>query len=186
MTPQYMFANLGSILASLMFIRAMFQQYFPYQLQNFLEKYSQKLMVYFYPYIQVRFNEFTGERLTRSEAYSAIENYLSSTTSMQAKRLKAEIGKNNQSLVLSMDDNEEVGDVFKGVKLCELLEETDMTPADVAEHLMPKTISGDATFCLESLIQGLEKAKEEAKLKAEVEAKRIEQSAKAEAQEQDK
>lgn len=74
-------------------------------------------MVYFYPYIQVRFNEFTGERLTRSEAYSAIENYLSSTTSMQAKRLKAEIGKNNQSLVLSMDDNEEVGDVFKGVKL---------------------------------------------------------------------
>lgn len=117
MTPQYMFANLGSILASLIFIRAMFQQYFPHQLQHFLEKYSQRLMAYFYPYIQIRFNEFTGERLTRSEAYSAIENYLSSTTSMQAKRLKAEIGKNNQSLVLSMDDHEEVGDEFKGVRL---------------------------------------------------------------------
>ena len=117
MTPQNMFANLGSILASLMFFRAMFQQYFPHQLQNLLEKYSQRVMAFFYPYIQIRFNEFTGERLTRSEAYSAIENYLSSTTSMQAKRLKAEIGKNNQSLVLSMDDNEEVGDEFKGVRL---------------------------------------------------------------------
>ncbi|OMP08363.1 hypothetical protein COLO4_06548 [Corchorus olitorius] len=53
----------------------------------------------------------------RSEAYSAIENYLSSTSSLQAKRLKADIVKNNQSLVLSMDDHEEVADEFKGVKL---------------------------------------------------------------------
>ncbi|KAI4351570.1 hypothetical protein L6164_005921 [Bauhinia variegata] len=53
----------------------------------------------------------------RSEAYSAIENYLSSNTSSQAKRLKADIGKNNQSLVLSMDDHEEVADVFNGTKL---------------------------------------------------------------------
>ncbi|XP_052722761.1 AAA-ATPase ASD, mitochondrial-like isoform X4 [Vigna angularis] len=58
-----------------------------------------------------------GERLMRSEAYSAIENYLSSKASTQAKKLKGDIGKNNQSLVLSMDDHEEVGDEFSGVKL---------------------------------------------------------------------
>lgn len=71
-------------------------------------------------------------------------------------------------------------------KISELFEEADMTPADVAEHLMPKSISGEATLCLESLIQGLEKAKEEVKLKAEVEAKKIEESAKIEAKEEDK
>ncbi|XP_061367690.1 AAA-ATPase ASD, mitochondrial-like [Gastrolobium bilobum] len=118
MKPGDMFpANLGSIIASLMVVWAMLQQFFPYQLRNQIEKYSQQLMTFVYPYIQITFHEFTGERLMRSEAYSAIENYLSTKASTQAKRLKADIGKNNQSLVLSMDDHEEVGDVFNGVKL---------------------------------------------------------------------
>jgi len=71
-------------------------------------------------------------------------------------------------------------------KISELLEETDMSPADVAEDLMPKSTSGDPTLCLEGLIQALEKAKEEARLKAEEEAKKTEQPAKEEAKEEDK
>ncbi|KAK4281041.1 hypothetical protein QN277_012581 [Acacia crassicarpa] len=117
MNSREMFASLGSIIASLMFVWALFQQYFPYQLRNQIEKYSQRLVTFVYPYIQITFHELTGERLMRSEAYSAIENYLSSGASTQAKRLKADIGKNNQSLVLSMDDHEEVAEEFKGAKL---------------------------------------------------------------------
>ncbi|MBA0652491.1 hypothetical protein Goklo_019750 [Gossypium klotzschianum] len=100
-----------------MFVWAVFQQYFPYQFRGYIAKYSQRLLSFVYPYIQITFNEFTGERLMRSEAYSAIESYLSSTSSSQAKRLKADIVKNNRSLVLSMDDHEEVADEFQGVKL---------------------------------------------------------------------
>uniref|UniRef100_A0A803QM30 AAA+ ATPase domain-containing protein n=1 Tax=Cannabis sativa TaxID=3483 RepID=A0A803QM30_CANSA len=111
-------AQLGSYLGGLMFLWAIFQQFFPNQLRNYLEKYSQRLASHLYPYIQIRFNELTGERLMRSEAYSAIENYLSTNSSLHAKRLKADVVKsNNQSLVLSMDDHEEVVDEFKGVKL---------------------------------------------------------------------
>ncbi|EXB47693.1 putative mitochondrial chaperone BCS1-B [Morus notabilis] len=117
MNPKDTFAQLGSLVGGLMFFWAIFQQYFPYQLRTYLEKYSHRLVNYVYPYIQVRFNDFTGERLMRSEAYSAIQNYLSVNSSMQAKRLKADIVKKGQSLVLSMDDHEEVADVFKGVKL---------------------------------------------------------------------
>lgn len=117
MEPGDMFGHIGSIIASLMFVWAMFKQFFPYQLSNQIEKYSQRLVRFVYPYIQITFHEFTGERLMRSEAYSAIENYLSSKASTQAKRLKAEIVKNNTSLVLSMDDHEEVADEFNGVKL---------------------------------------------------------------------
>ncbi|KAL4581675.1 hypothetical protein LXL04_006202 [Taraxacum kok-saghyz] len=111
-------AQLGSVLASVMFVWAIIQQYFPYNIRNFFDKYSQRFLTLFYPYIQITFNEFTGERFKRSEAYSAIETYLGTTSSMQAKRFKADIIKNNtQPLALSMDDHEEVADEFNGVKV---------------------------------------------------------------------
>ncbi|KAF8399386.1 hypothetical protein HHK36_015250 [Tetracentron sinense] len=109
--------GLGSTIAGLMFFWAMFQQYFPYQFRGYLEKYIHRLMGFVYPYIQITINEYTGERLKRSEAYAAIEAYLSANSSKRAKRLKADIGKNSQSLVLSMDDHEEVTDEFQGIKL---------------------------------------------------------------------
>ena len=62
-----------------------------------------------------------------------------------------------------------------------------MTPAEVAEHLMPKTISGDAKVCFESLVGALEKAKQDAILKAEEEAKEKEkESARLKAEEEAK
>lgn len=57
-------------------------------------------------------------------------------------------------------------------KIDGLLQETIMTPADVGENLMPKTVPWDAETCLESLIKALEKAKElQARQKAEGEEK---------------
>ncbi|KAL2898506.1 hypothetical protein RDABS01_040288 [Bienertia sinuspersici] len=53
----------------------------------------------------------------RSEAYIAIENYLSTNSSKQAKRLKADMMQNNQNLALSMDEHEEVADEYKRVKI---------------------------------------------------------------------
>ncbi|XP_059451839.1 AAA-ATPase At3g28510-like [Corylus avellana] len=118
MEAKDMFGNLGSIIASLMFVWAMFQQYVPYQLQHNIEKYCQILVRFAYPYIQIRFDELTGDYdIFRSEAYTAIQTYLSSRSSTQAKMLKADIAKNSQSLALRMDDHEEVADEFKGVKL---------------------------------------------------------------------
>ena len=55
--------------------------------------------------------------------------------------------------------------------ICELLKEIKITPADVAEHLMPKTSSKDTQVYLKSLIQAFELAKEEAKKKSEEDAK---------------
>ncbi|NP_001148126.2 ATPase 3 [Zea mays] len=57
----------------------------------------------------------------------------------------------------------------------QLLEETDMSPADVAENLMSmsKKKKRDANACLESLVKALKQAKEEAaKAKVEAEAKK--------------
>ncbi|GKB27164.1 AAA-ATPase ASD, mitochondrial-like protein [Tanacetum coccineum] len=113
-----MLTQFGSILASVMFVLAIIQRYFPYDLSNMFSKHSKRFLAPFYPYIQIKFNEFTGDRFRHSEAYSIIETYLGETTSMEAKRLKGDIIKNNAQVVsLSMDDHEEVSDVFNGVKV---------------------------------------------------------------------
>ncbi len=69
-------AQLGSLIASMMFLWAMFDQYFPYHLRSSILSYGKKLVSLVYPYIQITFQEFTGEYLKRSEAYAAIETYL--------------------------------------------------------------------------------------------------------------
>ncbi|CAH9123313.1 unnamed protein product [Cuscuta epithymum] len=53
-----------------------------------------------------------------------------------------------------------------------LLTETEITPADVAESLMPKSGEGDETTCLEALVEALEKAKEDARVEAEEEERK--------------
>ena len=112
-----MWAKPGSLVAGAMFLWVMFQQYTPHQFRSYIEKYSQKLVSFVYPYIQITFQEYSENRFRRSEAYVAIENYLSVDASTRAKRLKADVIKDSQSLVLSMDEREEVREEFKGVKL---------------------------------------------------------------------
>ncbi|KAM6569858.1 hypothetical protein CsatB_017843 [Cannabis sativa] len=119
-----MWTTMGSSIASFMFIWAIVRQYCPYEIRRFLEKCTHRVTGHFYPYITISFHEFTGDRLKRSEAYSAIEAYLSSNTSKSAKRLKAEMGKDSTNLVLSMDEFERVTDEFKGAKVWWVLSKT--------------------------------------------------------------
>ncbi|GMN47111.1 hypothetical protein TIFTF001_016283 [Ficus carica] len=112
-----MWTKVGSIMASLMFVYAMFQQYFPYQFRSYFTKYSNKVVGLVYPYIQITFNEYSGDRFKRSEVFTAIQTYLSANSSERARRLKAHDIKDSKSLVLSLDDNEEVTDDFQGVKV---------------------------------------------------------------------
>jgi ATP-dependent 26S proteasome regulatory subunit len=60
-----------------------------------------------------------------------------------------------------------------------LMEETKITPADVAENLMPMSPLDEAEKCLSNLIQALEKAKEEVAKKEDA-AKKKEEAAKKE------
>ncbi|XP_043704598.1 AAA-ATPase ASD, mitochondrial-like [Telopea speciosissima] len=111
-----LWTSLSSTAAAIMFFWAIFQQYFPYNLREYLGKYGHQFVTFFYPYIQITFNEYTADRFSRSEVYSTIEAYLSLNSSTRAKRLKADAGKNTRNLVLSMDDHEEVTDEFQGTK----------------------------------------------------------------------
>lgn len=110
-------SGLGTKIASFMFLWTMIRPYLPYQLCEYLEKFSNRLFRNTYPYIDVTVHEHSGGRFKRSEAYTAIESYLSANTSKRAKKLKAEIGKDSSNLVVSMDDHEQITDEFRGAKL---------------------------------------------------------------------
>ncbi|WCJ35999.1 P-loop containing nucleoside triphosphate hydrolases superfamily protein [Euphorbia peplus] len=116
-TMTEMWATMGSTIASFMFLWAIFQQYCPYDVRRYLEKYTQRMRSFFYPYIKISIHEHTGDGLRRSEAFSAVEAYLSVNCSKCAKRLKAEMGKDSNNLVLSMDEHERVTDEFQGIKV---------------------------------------------------------------------
>ncbi|KAJ4707534.1 AAA-ATPase [Melia azedarach] len=112
-----LWATVGSVMATVMFVSAIFKQYFPYHLWHYVERYSHKLVRFVYPYIEVTFDEFSGDRLKHSEVFSAIQTYLSGKASLHASRFKADVIKDSRSVVLSMDAKEEVADEFKGVKV---------------------------------------------------------------------
>ncbi|XP_024996302.1 AAA-ATPase At3g28580-like [Cynara cardunculus var. scolymus] len=116
MGDHYM-TQLGSVMAGVMFVWAIFRQWFPEELGEHVEKYFHKLLSYVYPYLQITFHEYQGDEFERSKAYVAIERYLSTNSANRAKRLKANVVKDCQSVVLSMDDYEEVTDEFKGIKI---------------------------------------------------------------------
>ncbi|CAH1453295.1 unnamed protein product [Lactuca virosa] len=109
--------QLGSVMAGFMFMWAIFQQWFPEELGNHIQNYFRRLGSYFYPYITITFPEYQSGEFKRSKAYIAIERYLAINSSDRAKKLKANVIKDGKSVVLSMDDYEEVTDEFEGIKI---------------------------------------------------------------------
>ncbi|OVA08017.1 AAA+ ATPase domain [Macleaya cordata] len=109
--------EVGSSIASIMFLYTMFQRYFPHRLRVYITKYVNRILGYTDPYMEISIYEFTENLNQRNGAYTAIQTYLSSKSSKNAKRLKAQIGINNKKLVLSMEDNEVMTDEFQGAKL---------------------------------------------------------------------
>ncbi|KZV20226.1 hypothetical protein F511_01083 [Dorcoceras hygrometricum] len=108
--------QVASSMGALMVAYAMFQNYFPYEWRGPIQLYAQKIVDYFYPYIHVIFHEYQGDGFERSKAFSAIERYLNANSTNQAKRLKANVTRDSDSIILAMADHEEVTDEYKGVK----------------------------------------------------------------------
>ncbi|XP_045812322.1 AAA-ATPase At3g28580-like [Trifolium pratense] len=112
------FSQLSSITASIMFVYAMYEQFFPYNVHKFFEKYIQKFQDLMYPYIEITFYGSSGEYFKQSKTYTIIQTYLSTNSTQRAKRLKAEVVKESQTpLILSMEDNQAIFDEFNGVKV---------------------------------------------------------------------
>ncbi|KAM6594220.1 hypothetical protein CsatA_001923 [Cannabis sativa] len=110
-------ATISSTIASIMFAWAIVCQYSPHEVRHLIENFKRSIKEYLNPYIQISIHEFTGDRMKRSEGYNLVEAYLSCNTSRSAKRLRADLETDGESLVLSMDDYEKITDEFQGVEV---------------------------------------------------------------------
>ncbi|KMZ74034.1 ATP-dependent zinc metalloprotease FtsH 1 [Zostera marina] len=106
-----------SSIATISLVWVMLSRYLEtFNLNEYISILTSKLFGYFYPYINIKFPEQGGDKLKRSEAYTAIEEYLGTICVAKGKRFKAEIRKENKNWYLSMDDKEEIIDNFNGIK----------------------------------------------------------------------
>ncbi|KNA12944.1 hypothetical protein SOVF_120510 [Spinacia oleracea] len=103
-----------------MFCWTLYRHYLPSKIRESIEyfssRFTHKFANYFSPYLDITFNEYTG-RFTRSEAYTAIQNYLSDKSSAKAKSMNADYIQDSKSLLLKLGDNEEIMDVYDGIQV---------------------------------------------------------------------
>ncbi|KAK4489457.1 hypothetical protein RD792_005266 [Penstemon davidsonii] len=111
-------AQVGSAIAGLMVAYAMYRNYFPHELLGPVKRYAQKSFSYFYPYLEITIPEYQGEYgFIRSKVFAAVERYLNEKSTKQAQRLQANVTRDSDTIVLTMANQEQVTDEYKGIKL---------------------------------------------------------------------
>ncbi|KAK4750102.1 hypothetical protein SAY87_027551 [Trapa incisa] len=111
------FLQISSAVGGLAMVIVLFGDHVPRPLRDLFQNYYGKLARLVYPYVQITFPEYTGDWRKKSDLYSHIQSYLSGKATANAKKLKADSLRDAKSLLLTMDDNEEVTDEFQGAKI---------------------------------------------------------------------
>ncbi|KAG0490818.1 hypothetical protein HPP92_007681 [Vanilla planifolia] len=102
----------ASIAASAMLVRTVVNDYLPYELRNLFSNGIDKLLNRFSQEITIVVQE--NEGLNTNDLYEAANTYLRTKISPTMKRLRASKREDKDSITLSLDDGEELVDVFKG------------------------------------------------------------------------
>jgi len=108
-------SNLGSIMASVIFIRTIAKEYLPPEFYDLFSKWMRRAIGIMSSYISIVIEENDGMKV--SEVYEAVQTYLSVRSSSAAKRLKLKKPPNNKDFTFSMDKNEQISDEYKGIKV---------------------------------------------------------------------
>ncbi|XP_071727440.1 AAA-ATPase At3g28580-like [Rutidosis leptorrhynchoides] len=116
-----MINQMGSVMATGVFgyfVYTTFQQFFQRTLAHQIDQLFHKLVNYFNPYLKITFHEYEEDGFRQINSYKAIEHHLRTNSTNRAKRHKAKTVNNScKTVVLSMEEYEEVVDEFKGIKI---------------------------------------------------------------------
>ncbi|KAJ3674573.1 hypothetical protein LUZ60_005189 [Juncus effusus] len=115
MQPVEVLALLSSTMISFLFF--WMHEAIPFELREYIITIFRKLRSIIYPYDQIIINEYSGRNMTRDELYTAVDAYLSSTCSSRAHKLKAEVSKDSDRPLVTIDEHEEVMDIFQDFKI---------------------------------------------------------------------
>ncbi|KAJ3670307.1 hypothetical protein LUZ60_010631 [Juncus effusus] len=109
--------KLASTLGGFMIIWSMFSQFLPYELKHHLRDLCVKLQSYLSPYEKFIIEEYTVQRMSRHELYTASKAFLSDQCSKKAQTCRIELGRDREKLLVTVGDRVEVTDDFKGAKI---------------------------------------------------------------------
>lgn len=104
----------ASTAGTLMLVRSIANDFLPYEFRSYFYFYTQKLFSRFSSTVTMVINERDG--IVPNEMYSAAHTYLGTKISPSTKTFKVTKPEKEKNFVVSMSSNEEVEDVFSGVK----------------------------------------------------------------------
>ncbi|KAF0914467.1 hypothetical protein E2562_028950 [Oryza meyeriana var. granulata] len=110
-------AGLWSAVASLLFLFSILKEFIPFQLQDYLAALAGRLHALLSPYATVTIDDQSSDYFSGNEAFLAVEAYLSHACARRARKLRADLGKDARALQVSVDDDQEVIDSFRGATL---------------------------------------------------------------------
>ncbi|KAF3325361.1 Domain associated at C-terminal with AAA [Carex littledalei] len=109
--------KITSTIGGLAIIWAMFRQFIPYELKQYLDALTLKFTSYINPYECFVIEEYAGDRMNRHELYIATKAYLSDHCSRCARTCRVELGKDSDRFLVSIGERVEVTDDFNGARI---------------------------------------------------------------------
>jgi chaperone BCS1 len=103
-----------SVAATAMLARSIAQDFLPHEIHDYLFSGIRSFFNRFSSQLTMIIDEFDG--LVSNQIYEAAEIYLGSKISPNTQRLKVSKSEKERSLTITMESNEEISDVFNGVK----------------------------------------------------------------------
>jgi len=139
-----------SVAATAMLARSIAQDFLPHEIHDYLFSGIRSFFNRFSSQLTMIIDEFDG--LVSNQIYEAAEIYLGSKISPNTQRLKVSKSEKERSLTITMESNEEISDVFNGVKfnwvlVCRQVESKNFhTPRDLNSTLRAEVRSFQLSF----------------------------------------
>lgn len=113
-TAKTILTTAASVATTVVVARSVLQDFLPHEMQDFLFSGVRSFFGRFSNRLTMVIEEFDG--LVNNQIYEAAETYLGSKVSPSTHRLRVSKPEKENSFVITMESNEEVVDVFNGVK----------------------------------------------------------------------
>ncbi|KAG2694334.1 hypothetical protein I3760_08G138400 [Carya illinoinensis] len=113
-TAKTVLSAAASVAATVMLARSIAQDFLPYEIQDYFFSGIRGFFSRFSSQVTMVIDEFDG--LVNNQIYEAAEIYLGTKISPNTHRLKVSKAEQEDNFTISMESNEEISEVFNGVK----------------------------------------------------------------------
>ncbi|OWM74659.1 AAA-ATPase At3g50940-like [Punica granatum] len=143
-TAKAVFSAAASVTASIMLARTLANDLLPHEFQEYFFSGVRNFFSQFSSQVTVVIEEFDG--LVNNQIYEAAQVYLSTKISPSTRRLKVSKPEKENNFNVSMETNEEVIDVFNGVKVKWILASRRVESGYRADHGMNSSYNFEVRF----------------------------------------